>query len=117
MHHPKALITIVRGYDPPPGTILCLLALKYFGLGPVQIEETASRGHLLSVINHHCIMHGGMRQGIIPGRIRIVEIGSGILGNVQAAPPQIQVKLVGVTRSVVETGCPQISPGMWSALV
>ena len=59
-------------------------------------------------------MHQRAGQAVIPGRIGIVEVRPGILGHVQAAPPQVHVQLVGMGRAVGELRRPQVSPGIFA---
>ena len=55
-------------------------------------------------------MHGGVGQGVVPGRRGVVEVGAGVLGEVQAAPPQVEVQLVGVPGAGGEARSAQDKP-------
>jgi hypothetical protein len=111
VEHAKPAVPIVLGFQALPGAIRGALVGQDKALRPVQPEETAGAAHLILTDRSHRIMDLRARQGIVPGRWRVVEIGSGILSHVEPSPPQVQVKLVGVPGSGVETGGAKIGPG------
>ena len=113
VNQPQGAVAVMLGGDALPGSICGLFAGENLGLRPVEVEKTPGAGHLFAAIHGHRVVDGGVRERVIPGRGGVVEISPRVLRNVQVAPPQIKMKLVGVTGAVAEFCGAQVGPGGW----
>src|SRR5664280_2198967 len=90
--------------DPKPVLPVCV--------EPIQVKEPPGAGELVTAVQGDGVMDQGGRQAVIPGGSSIVQVRSGIPGDVQAAPPQVEMQLVGVRGAGAELCDPQDGPGV-----
>src|SRR6266576_2212294 len=68
-------------------------------LRPIHPQKAAGATHLIFTIDDHSIVNGRPRESVVPWRVDIVEICSGIPGYVDSVMPQVHVKLIGLKRA------------------
>ena len=71
---------------------------------PIQPQEAAGAGHLVPAVQGEGVVDKTSREGIVPGGRGIVLEGARVTGDVDAAPPQVHMQLVGVRGAVLEVG-------------
>ena len=64
------------------------------GIELVEIKKSSGARELVATVDRDRVVQLRGSKSVIPGRVGIVKIRPGILGHIQAAPPQIHVQLI-----------------------
>lgn len=99
MSYTEISVPVVLAFEAvrPSGTFACEHAAGR--LGPIQPEKAPSAGHLILTINGNDVVNSAAGEGIVPRRGSVVEISSGIAGDVETSPPKVNVQLVSLKRT------------------
>src|SRR3981081_2251312 len=102
-HHPpvfhtKASVAVVLTFKAVRMSAIRRRVGAALSLPPVNPEETPSPTHLVVAIDRHSVADRGARESIVPRRLSIVEISSGVPSQVEAAPPQVYMQLISLNR-------------------
>src|SRR5271157_1421725 len=112
MTDPMKHISIMPPAEALQDLLVDLDPASAIGVDPVQVKETSGAPHLVAAIHRDRVVNKGGYERIVPGRGAVVKICPGVLGDVQAAPPQVNMELVGMRGARRELRRPQISPGV-----
>src|ERR1700722_7054180 len=84
-------------------------------LRPVEPEETSGATHLVLSVHHYRVVNGGAGETVVPRRLAVIEIGTGVASDIEAVPPEIDVQLIGLERTTSVASGANESPRVCAA--